>query len=88
LLTKAQRKVRNLNSLFRTHHSCALTLNVSICLGVQRPMYKLELWLRSGNADTAEKMRVRLLDALTDGEAAKENHRSKTLEFDFKKRTP
>ena len=51
-------------------------------------MYKIELWLRSGNADTAEKMRVRLLDALTDGEAAKENYRSKSLEFDFKKRSP
>mmetsp|Transcript_26931 Transcript_26931/g.27163 ORF Transcript_26931/g.27163 Transcript_26931/m.27163 type:complete len:190 (+) Transcript_26931:122-691(+) len=36
-----------------------------------KPMYRLELWYRSKNKDVGERLRLRLLDALTDGEAAK-----------------
>lgn len=50
-------------------------------------MYKIELWLRSANADTAEILRVRMLDALSDGETSKENTRVKMPDFDFKKRS-
>ena len=55
--------------------------------GVQRTMYKIELWLRSANAEVAEKLKVRMLDALSDGEASKENSRVKMPDFEFKRRS-
>jgi hypothetical protein len=76
--------------VFSTYHTtpsylCYFIVPIQL-LGVQRTMFKLELWLRSANPETAEKMRVRMLDALSDGEASKENNRLKMPEFDFKKR--
>ena len=56
--------------------------------GPSRCMYKLELWLRTGNAEVADKLRVRMLDALTDGEASKPNSRYKLPEFEYKRRAP
>lgn len=56
--------------------------------GPSRCMYKLELWLRTGNAEVADKLRVRMLDALTDGEASKPNSRVKLPEFEYKRRAP
>ena len=50
-------------------------------------MYKIELWLRSANAEVAEKLKVRMLDALSDGEASKENSRVKMPDFEFKRRS-
>lgn len=49
-------------------------------------MYKIEIWLRSANAETAEKLKVRVLDALSDGETSKDNTRAKMPEFELKKR--
>ena len=67
-------------------HQNLITMHLKT-IGVQRPMYKIELWLRSANADTAEILRVRMLDALSDGETSKENTRVKMPDFDFKKRS-
>ena len=56
--------------------------------GPSRCMYKLELWLRTGNGELADKLRTRMLDALTDGEASKPNSRAKLPEFEYKRRAP
>ena len=53
-----------------------------------RTVYKLELWLRSSNDEVADKIRIRLSDALTDGEASKPGGRNKNPDFEYKKRGP
>jgi hypothetical protein len=53
-----------------------------------RAMFRIELWLRSHNQDSAEKIKMRMIDALTDGEASKTGSKVKIPEFEFKKRTP
>jgi hypothetical protein len=55
---------------------------------VQRTVYKIELWLRSGNAEVADKLRARMLDALSDGENSKPNSRAKMPDFEYKRRQP
>jgi hypothetical protein len=54
--------------------------------GSQRTMYKIELWLRSGNVEIADRIKVRMLDALSDGEASKPNSRVKMPEFEYNRR--
>jgi hypothetical protein len=49
-------------------------------------MYKIELWLRSGNVETADRIKARMLDALSDGEASKPNSRVKMPEFEYNRR--
>jgi hypothetical protein len=49
-------------------------------------MFKLELWLRSCTAEVGDKLRIKLLDALTDNEASKPNSKMKLPEFDYKRR--
>ena len=58
--------------------------------GTNRTMFRLELWVRSGssNQEVADKLRVRLADALSDGEASKPNSKVRVPEFEFKKRAP
>jgi len=53
--------------------------------GSNRTMFRLELWVNSSNQENAERMRLRLYDALTDGEASKPNSKVRVPEFDFKK---
>lgn len=47
-----------------------------------KPMFRIELWLRSGNAEVAERIKTRMTDALVFGT------RLRPPEFDFKKRVP
>jgi len=51
-------------------------------------MFRLELWVKSGNQEVADKLRVRLADALSDGESSKPNSKARVPEFEFKKRAP
>jgi len=47
-----------------------------------RPMYRLELWIRSKAQDVADKLRGRLLNSLVEGEgAAAEKARRQLPEF-------
>jgi Eukaryotic initiation factor 4E len=55
--------------------------------GPNRTMYKIELWLRSGNAEVGDKLRVRMLDVLTDGESSKPGAKI-PFDFEFKRRAP
>lgn len=45
-------------------------------------MFRLELWVRSADQTVADKLRVRLYDALTDGEASKPNSKARVPEFE------
>lgn len=46
---------------------------------------KIELWLKSRNTEIADRIKVRMLDAITDGEASKQQGQSRGLpEFQFK----
>lgn len=56
--------------------------------GTARTMFRLELWVRSPDQAVADRLRVRLCDALTDGEASKPNAKVRVPEFEFKKRAP
>lgn len=56
--------------------------------GTHRTMFRLELWVKSGNQEVADKMRVRLNNALTDGESNKPNSKARVPEFEFKRRAP
>jgi hypothetical protein len=47
-----------------------------------RPICKLELWLRSSSPEVGDRMRVRLLDCLVDGDSSK--HGRGLPEFGFK----
>ena len=49
-------------------------------------MYKLELWLRSGTIETADKIRARMLDALSDSDVSKLNSKNKMPDFEYKRR--
>jgi Eukaryotic initiation factor 4E len=55
--------------------------------GPNRTMYKIELWLRSGNAEVADKLRLRMIEAITDGETSKGGGKN-PLDFEFKRRAP
>jgi hypothetical protein len=55
--------------------------------GNSRTMFRLELWVRSSEQAVAERLRTRLCDALTDGEASKPNSKVRAPEFEFKRRT-
>ena len=48
-----------------------------------RPMYRLELWYKSKNKDVGERLRVRMLDVLTDGESSRPGARG-ILDFTVK----
>ena len=52
--------------------------------GNSRPMYRLELWLRSKQDDVAGRIKNRLLDALSDGEHSKGSAKKNLPEFEFK----
>jgi len=56
--------------------------------GTSRTMFRLELWVKSGNQEIADKVRVRLGDALTDGEASKPGSKIQPIPFEFKRRAP
>jgi hypothetical protein len=56
--------------------------------GTHRTMFRLELWVKSGNQEVADKIRVRLNNALSDGEASKPNSKTRVPEFEFKRRAP
>jgi hypothetical protein len=58
--------------------------------GTNRTMFRLELWVRSGSCqqEVADKLRARMADALSDGEASKPNSKVRVPEFEFKKRAP
>ena len=56
--------------------------------GTHRLMFRLELWVKSGDKEIADKMRVRLSNALSDGESSKPNSKARVPEFEFKKRAP
>jgi hypothetical protein len=53
-----------------------------------RTMFRLELWTTAITQDVADKMKGRLLDALTDGEYSKSGGKMKVLDFEFKRRSP
>lgn len=55
--------------------------------GSSRTMFRLELWLRSGNQEIGERIRLRLLDALSEGDGSRGN-KSKVPEFEYKRRAP
>ena len=46
----------------------ARIVNKTVAKGVS---YKIEVWLRSRNEEISSRIRTRVLDALTDGEASK-----------------
>ena len=50
--------------------------------GTPRTMFRLELWVRSADQAVADKLRVRLYDALTDGESSKPNSKARVPEFE------
>jgi len=56
--------------------------------GTSRTMFRLEIWVKSGNQEVADKIRVRLGDALTDGEASKPGSKVAAIPFEFKRRAP
>ncbi|CAM9286891.1 unnamed protein product, partial [Ectocarpus fasciculatus] len=47
--------------------------------GSSRTMFKIEIWMRTASAETGERIRLKLLDALTDNEASKPGFTSKQL---------
>lgn len=49
-------------------------------------MFKLELWLRAGTSEVADKIRSKMLDALSDNEFSKPNSRTKMPDFDYRRR--
>ena len=51
--------------------------------GSNRTMVKIELWLRTSNPEIGERVRVRLMDALTDNEFSKAPNKGMP-EFSFK----
>lgn len=53
--------------------------------GSSRTLFKIELWLRTNNAEVGDRIRAKLLDALTDHEASKPGFNAKQLpDFAFK----
>ena len=54
--------------------------------GPNRVMFKLELWLRAGTSEVADKIRSKMLDALSDNEFSKPNSRTKMPDFDYRRR--
>lgn len=93
LLTKRQKKP------FRSH-SCEsfdiypfnltsihiFILHSFLFSGPNRVMFKLELWLRAGTSEVADKIRSKMLDALSDNEFSKPNSRTKMPDFDYRRR--
>ena len=55
--------------------------------GSSRTLFRLELWLKSGNQEVGERIRLRLVDALTEGDGSKGN-KAKVPEFEYKRRAP
>ena len=51
-----------------------------------RTMFRLEMWTRKIEQSSVDKLRTRLADALTDGEAGKPNSKVRVPEFEFKRR--
>jgi hypothetical protein len=52
--------------------------------GSSRTMFRLELWTRSSSEVTANLLKSRLNDVLSDGESSKANSKVRPLEFEFK----
>lgn len=53
--------------------------------GSTRTLFKIELWLRTASSEIGDRIRTKLLDALTDKEASKPGFNSKHLpDFQFK----
>ena len=48
-----------------------------------RTIFKLELWLRSSNEDVANQLKVKLIDALSEGDV---HGKGRGLDFEFNKR--
>lgn len=53
-----------------------------------KPTFKIELWLRTADESVTSKIKTRLCDVLTDGEASKPNGKMKAPEFELVKRKP
>lgn len=45
---------------------------------------KIELWLKSRNVEMAERIKSRMLDAITDGDSSKQSNTQKQPDFQFK----
>jgi hypothetical protein len=53
--------------------------------GAARTLFKIELWMRSNSPEVGDRIRAKLLDALTDNEASKPGFNAKHLpDFAFK----
>jgi translation initiation factor 4E len=52
----------------------------------ERPTYKIEVWLRSTDEAVCMRIKNKLADALTDGEASKSGSKIKAPEFEIVKR--
>lgn len=53
--------------------------------GSARTLFKIELWMRTNTQDIGDRIRTKLLDALTDNEASKPGYNTKHLpDFAFK----
>ena len=54
--------------------------------GKAKPYYRLEIWLRSKNEDMTEKIKQKLMDLLTHGDAASQKLRLSSDFFELKLR--
>lgn len=52
----------------------------------QKPMFRLEVWTRTGSDEVANQLKTRLGEALSDVDGAKGKGGPRALEFEFKKR--
>jgi hypothetical protein len=55
--------------------------------GSNRTLFKIELWLRSPNAEVGDKIRLRMLEILADGEPTKPGQKPRLPDFEFKRHT-
>jgi hypothetical protein len=55
--------------------------------GNSKTMFRMELWLRNGDQQLADRIKGRMIEALTDGESLNPNTRMRIPEFEFKRRT-
>jgi hypothetical protein len=55
--------------------------------GNSRTLFRLELWLKSGNEVLGDKIRSKLVERLVDGDGSK-GGRLKPTDFEYKRRAP